>query len=110
MDECLAYFRLAVTDPLRAPAWSAWWARHAELAARSFSLVDYVRLKHRKLLGARQILQLRGELAKEYAPPSPLLTGSCGHCGERVFPAPGDLTGDTVTCPLCGPLASDGIG
>ncbi len=110
MDECLAYFRLAVLEPLSAPAWSNWWARHAELAAQSFSLVDYVRLKHRKLLGARQILQLRGELSKEFTPPSPYLSGACGQCGERVFPAPGDLTGDCVACPLCGPLAGDSIG
>jgi hypothetical protein len=101
MDECLAYFRQAVADPRSVPPWSEWWAANVELVERSFPLLDYVRLKHRKLLGARQILQHRGELPDDYTPPSPLLTGSCGQCGERTTTVGGD-NGGVVTCPTCG--------
>ena len=56
MQECLAYFRLALADPASAPAWTEWWVANHDLVERTFSLVDYVRLKHRGLVGARQIL------------------------------------------------------
>ena len=56
MQQCLTYFRAAVADPDSVPAWSVWWATHRELVERTFSMVDYVRLKHRGLVGARQIL------------------------------------------------------
>ena len=70
MEECLAYFRLAVADPARVPPWSEWWAANSGLVERVFPLLDYVRLKHRGLLGARQILQLRGELPEDDRPPA----------------------------------------
>ena len=56
MQECLAYFRLALAEPDRAPPWPEWWAANHDLVENTFSLVDYVRLKHRGLVGARQIL------------------------------------------------------
>jgi len=56
MNECLAYFRRATTDPLSVEPWPEWWAIHHERVESLFSLVDYVRLKHRGLLGAQQIL------------------------------------------------------
>ena len=62
MQECLAYFRLALADPASAPPWAEWWAAHRDLVERTFSLVDYVRLKHRGLIGAEQILRKLGEL------------------------------------------------
>jgi hypothetical protein len=101
MDECLVYFRKAVTDPATVPPWSEWWAANAELVAQVFSLVDYVRLKHRRLRGARQILQIAGELPEDFCPPSALESGSCAECGERTtrYPGPG---GGIITCPNCG--------
>lgn len=104
MDECLAYFRRAVADPQSVPPWSEWWAANAEVVERTFPLLDYVRLKHRKLLGARQVLQHRGELPADYAPPSPLVTGSCGDCGERTARVPGP-GGGIIDCPTCGVVA-----
>lgn len=101
MEECLAYFRKAVADPATVPPWSVWWAANAEVAERVFPLLDYARLKHRRLLGARQILQHRGELPEDYEPPNPRLTGSCGGCGERVTKQEGP-GGGSVTCPNCG--------
>ncbi len=98
MDECLDYFRKAIADPQSVPPWSEWWAANADLVERTFPLVDYVRLKHRKLLGARQILQYRGEFPEDYEPRSAFVTGSCGQCGERV-----EIVGGThVICPVCG--------
>ena len=101
MDECLAYFRQAVADPRSVPPWSEWWAANVDKVERVFSLVDYVRLKHRKLLGARQILQYAGELPMDYRPQSPRTSGSCGECGERTtfHESP---SGGEVTCPTCG--------
>jgi hypothetical protein len=106
MEECLAYFRRAVADPASVPPWSEWWAANSELVERVFPLFDFVRLKHRRLLGARQILQIAGGLPKDYLPPSPLLTGSCGQCGERTTLHPGGPGGGHVTCPTCGNLGT----
>ena len=105
MEECLAYFRKAIADPASVPPWSEWWKTNAELVERTFPLVDWVRLKHRKLLGARQILQYMGELPADYQPPGPRVTGSCGQCGERVAVNP-DAAGP-VTCTTCGAAYSD---
>jgi len=102
VEECLAYFRQAVADPRSVPPWSEWWAAHAGLVERVFPDVEYVRLKHRRLAGARQILQNRGELPADYCPPSPLRTGSCGQCGERTTTHSGGPGGGYVTCPTCG--------
>ncbi len=70
----------------------------------AFPLLDYVRLEHRRLLGARQILQHRDERPEDYQPSSPLVTGSCGECGERTarIPGPG---GGIIDCPVCGVVA-----
>jgi hypothetical protein len=94
MEECLIYFRQAIANPASVPPWSEWWAANGELVEREFPLFDFVRLKHRRLLGAQQILQRLGELPKDYSPPSPRATGSCGICGERVATA-------DMTCPTC---------
>lgn len=101
MEECLAYFRKAVHEPLSVPPWSEWWAANVATVERIFPLVDYVRLKHRKLRGAREILRYNGELPDDFRPPSPLVTGSCTECGERI-PNPGAAEVGSLTCPTCG--------
>lgn len=98
MEECLAYFRKAIHDPASVPPWSEWWAANADLVERIFPLFDFVRLKHRRLLGARQILQNSGELPKDYIPKSPFINGSCSQCGERSV----DSQAGSITCPTCG--------
>jgi len=102
VGECLAYFRRAVADPLSVPPWSEWWVANAGLVERVFPLMEFVRLKHRRLSGARQFLQNAGELPENYCPPSPLVTGSCGQCGERTTHAAGGPGGGCITCPTCG--------
>ena len=102
MDDCLLYFRQAVADPSGVPPWSEWWAANEEVVRRVFPPLDYVRLKHRKLRGARQILQRAGELPEDYYVPSPLLTGSCGDCGERTSTHSGGSGGGYITCTICG--------
>jgi hypothetical protein len=101
VEECLIYFRAAIADPRSVPPWSQWWAANMDKVERLFPLIDYVRLKHRKLLGARQILQYAGELPADYRSPSPRLTGSCSECGERttITETP---AGGHVSCPTCG--------
>lgn len=101
MEECLAYFRRAVTDPLSVPPWSEWWAANEELVRQAFPRSEFIRLKQRRLAGARRILQNLGELPDDYEPPNPLLIGSCGQCGERTthHSASG---GGIITCPNCG--------
>ena len=102
MDECLIYFRRAVTDPASVPPWSEWWAANEQLAESVFSFVDYVRLKHRRLLGARQILQRLGEIPADFTPPDFLLTGSCATCGERTAKLE-TISGEVfVACLECG--------
>lgn len=99
MEECLTYFRQAVHDPLSVPPWSEWWAEKAGLVEGVFSLVDFVRLRHRRLLGARQILQRRGELPEGFEPPSFTETGSCEACGERCNQVVSQ--GVSVNCLVC---------
>ncbi len=102
MEQCLAYFRQAINDPLSVPPWSEWWAANAGLVEQVFSLLDYVRLKHRRLTGALQILQNAGELPEDFCAPSPLLTGSCGKCGERTINHSNGSGGGNISCPICG--------
>jgi DNA-directed RNA polymerase subunit RPC12/RpoP len=101
-EACLIYFRSAVAEPLSVPPWSEWWAENEELVGESFSLVDYVRLKHRRLRGAVQILQIAGELPPDYAPQSPLVSGGCCRCGERFINQPEAETAGEVRCNACG--------
>jgi hypothetical protein len=101
LEDCLIYFRQAVHEPQSVPPWSAWWAENEPVVGRVFSIVDYVRLKHRRLRGARQILQKAGELPPDFRPPDARLTGSCGECGERTndhAPGPGNVH---FECPHC---------
>jgi len=107
IEECLVYFRRAIASPLSVPPWSEWWRENEALVEQVFPLMEYVRLKHRKLLGARQILQRGGELPKDYVPPSPRLTGACGHCGERVANHVVRTPDNSVTCPHCGTVSTD---
>jgi hypothetical protein len=104
MEECLAYFRQAVADPRSVPPWSAWWSVHEDLVQQVFPRMDYVRLRHRRLRGAREILQARGELPEDYTPPDPMDTGSCTECGERTTNHPAGPGGGSVHCPNCGLL------
>ena len=101
-EPCLIYFRQLVAEPLSVPPWSVWWLANEELVGQAFSLVDYVRLKHRKLLGAVQILQIAGELPPDYAPQSPLTSGSCCRCGERFVNQPEAAAAGEVRCNACG--------
>ncbi|WP_425616949.1 hypothetical protein NA78x_000614 [Anatilimnocola sp. NA78] len=101
-EACLIYFRQAIAEPLSVPPWSEWWLVNEELVGESFPLVDYVRLKHRKLWGAQQILQIEGELPPDFSPQSPLISGACCRCGERFVNHPeAEATGD-VRCGSCG--------
>ena len=102
MEECLAYFRQAVVDPLSVPPWSEWWAANAELVERVFPHHDFVRLKYRRLRGARRILQIAGELSEDYVSPHALTTGSCSECGERTTNHVAGPGGGYISCPNCG--------
>ncbi len=101
-ETCLIYFRRALEEPLSVPPWSEWWAANDELVSETFSMVDYVRLKHRKLLGAQQILQIAGELPPDYSPRSPLISGCCCRCGERFVNDPAAAAVGEVRCKACG--------
>jgi hypothetical protein len=106
VEESLAYFRKAVLEPGSVPPWSEWWGANGGMVERTFPLFDFVRLKHRRLLGARQMLQIRGELPKEFVPPGFRVTGSCGDCGERMA-AEAIAQNGTLTCPNCGRVEVD---
>jgi hypothetical protein len=101
LEQCLAHFRQAVREPGSVAPWSAWWAENEPIAGRVFTIVDYVRLKHRRLLGARQILQKAGELPADFVPPHHSVTGTCSECGERVTLGEVDLDAGSSSCPNC---------
>ena len=101
-ETCLIYFRQAIAEPLSVPPWSEWWAENEELVGASFSLVDYVRLKHRRLLGAQQILQIVGDLPADFSPQSPLTSGGCCRCGERFVNESAAAEAGDVKCNFCG--------
>jgi hypothetical protein len=102
MDEFIAYFRQAVTDPASAPPWSQWWATNEEAVQQVFPLIEYVRLKHRRLRGAREILLRAGHLPADFRSPSPLQSGTCHDCGERVIDPLAETSEGNATCPKCG--------
>lgn len=100
LEVCFAHFRQAVREPGSVAPWSKWWAENEPIAGRVFTIVDYVRLKHRRLLGARQILQKAGELPADFVPPHYSVTGTCSECGERVAIDGG--ADERAACPNCG--------
>ncbi len=102
MEQYLTYFRLALTDPLCVPPWSEWWTANEELVQRVFPLMEYVRLKHRRLNGARQLMSKRGE---EFELFDPLFLLSCPSCGERTTRT-GGVSGGMVLCPICGVIVT----
>lgn len=101
LEQCLVYFRQAVREPQSVPPWSAWWAENEPVVGRVFTIVDYVRLKHRRLLGARQILQKSGELPADFVPPHFSVTGTCSECGERVNLGEVGPDMGSTSCPNC---------
>jgi len=66
--------------------------------------MDFVRLKHRRLRGAREILIRLGELPDDYRSPHPLQTGVCDNCGEKVSNHVAGAGGGYITCSNCGLL------
>ncbi len=56
MEQCLKYFRDALYRPEQAPFWDDWWMENEHAVKASFSNVDYLRLKLRKLHAAREVL------------------------------------------------------
>jgi hypothetical protein len=103
MEECLAYFRQALADPLSVPPWSEWWAANAGLVERSFPRAEYLRLKYRRLTGAALVLANAGETVSVFRPSNPLDIQSCPQCGERTTHR-GGPGGGCVSCPACGVL------
>ena len=104
VDECLAYFRQAISTPLSVPPWSEWWALNSDLVRQVFSRFDYLRLKYRRLRAAREVLQDIGALPSDFRPASPLISGCCDECGERVI-IKGGPGGGAIECPVCGLLS-----
>ncbi len=66
LDECLDYFYKIVTSDPTALPWDEWYPANHDKVEQVFALHDYVRLKYRGVLGAKQILQRLGRL-----PPDP---------------------------------------
>lgn len=110
MDAFLRYFRQVVTDPANAEPWSQWWATHEGEIQQTLPLVEYVRLKHRRVRGAREILQRAGELPLDFQPPEALRSGVCAECGETVTRADEAQSNAGAICPRCGPLGTADLG
>jgi hypothetical protein len=104
MDELLAYFRQVVLEPASATPWAQWWEQNIEQVQELFPLADYVRLKHRRVRGAREILLRAGHLPPEFHPPHPAQTGVCTECGERITADASRPEETQLTCPSCGVL------
>lgn len=102
MEDCLAYFRRAATDPAGVIPWSEWWAANSEIVEHGFPLMEFVRLKHRRLKGAVEILKRIGELPHDFQPPDALKAGICPNCGDPVKREIAGPGGGSVSCALCG--------
>ena len=102
MQEHLAYFKQAATDPASATPWSVWWAANAETVEQQYPIVEFVRLKHRRLKGAIQILKQMGELPRDFQPPDARKTGICPDCGDPVKHETASEGGGSLSCALCG--------
>lgn len=107
MQEFLPYFKQAATDPASVIPWSQWWAANSETVAHAVPLVEWVRLKHRRLKGAIQILKQRGELPPDFQPPDAQKTGICPDCGDPVNRETTSESGGGPSCGLCGLLIVD---
>ncbi len=101
MPDHLTYFKQAATDPASVPPWSVWWAAHSETVEQLLPLMEFVRLKHRRLKGAIEYLKKIGELPPDFQPPSVLTTGICPTCGDPMNRETAGPASGTLTCPLC---------
>lgn len=96
MEELLAYFQRAIEQPDSVQPWSTWWSSNSERVRAAFSREDYLRLKHRKLRGARTILERCGWSPTDAARVRPIHTGFCDQCGERLFRMLPGITNEEV--------------
>jgi ribosomal protein S27E len=94
---------MAIFTPMSVSPWSEWWHANADLVERVFSRYEYLRLKYRRLSGARQILEARGQLPETQFPTGSF-SGSCSDCGERTTNHSAGPGGGYVSCPTCGTI------
>lgn len=99
MQDCLSYMQSAVTQPGSVEPWADWWSVNNETVRASFDRRDYLKLKFRKLIAAREILERLGRIK----PKDDDFVGTdfnathCKVCGERLFWAiPGETTKDQI--------------
>jgi hypothetical protein len=97
VNELLAYFRQAIEHPESVQPWNDWWLTNSDKVESAFSREDFLRLKHRKLRGARIILENSGWTPANARSLRPINTGYCDVCGERLFRMlPGTSKSDIV--------------
>lgn len=81
------YLRKIVFSPREVIAWNIWWVENAELVKATLDRRDYLKLKYRKILAAREILARRGECKKDihYRWMPEFDETHCRMCGELLF-------------------------
>lgn len=85
MNELLAYFQRAIEHPETVRPWNDWWIENSAWVQAEFSREDFLRLKYRKLRGARTILERSGWTPTDERRLQPINSGFCNVCGERLF-------------------------
>ena len=88
MERCLEYFRVIVFDHLLVPAWNLWWAKNEEIVKRESDSRNQLRLKYRKIEGARDLLVQLGECVKTLRLPGtirPMKPGIVGFVVRSCF-------------------------
>jgi hypothetical protein len=102
MSDQLTYFKQAATDPANVPPWSVWWAENSEAVEHALPLMEFVRLKHRRLKGAIEYLKKIGQLPPDFQPPHPLTTGICPDCGDPLQHETTSPDATNLSCKHCG--------
>ncbi len=96
VDELLAYFRQAIEHPETVQPWNKWWTENASRVESAFPREDFLRLKYRKLQGARTILERSGWTPADESSLQPIQSGFCNVCGERLFSMHSDTTKEEI--------------
>lgn len=99
MEDCLSYMQSAVTKPGTVEPWAGWWLANQETVRITFDRRDYLKLKFRRLIAAREILERLGRIepeGNEYAGTDFNAT-HCKVCGDELFWAiPGETTKEQI--------------
>lgn len=86
-DECLAFLKDAIENPPSTPSIHVWIAANLDSLESTFDRRDFLKFKHRGLIGARDVLERLNVIETTDISNDPIDFDEkhCRHCGGDLF-------------------------